>query len=43
MVCVPLEELWMISDRIVDFRFFVKFHMSGLAKIIKFFNYHGAC
>ena len=31
MVCVTLEGLWIISDRIVDFRFFVKFHRSGLA------------
>ena len=28
MVSVTLEVLWMISDRIVDFRFFVKFHRS---------------
>ena len=27
MVCVTLEGLWMVSDRIVDFRFFVKFHL----------------
>ena len=25
MVSITLEGLWMISDRIVDFRFFVKF------------------
>ena len=31
MVRVTLEGLWIISDRIVDFRFFVKFHRSGLA------------
>ena len=29
MVCVTLEGLWMVSNRIVDFRFFVKFHRSG--------------
>ena len=33
MVRVSLGELWMVSDRIVDFHFFVKFHRSGLAKI----------
>ena len=26
----------MVSDRIVDFQFFVKFHMSGLAIIFSF-------
>ena len=31
MVCVTLVELWIISDRIVDFQFFVKFRISGLA------------
>ena len=36
MVSVTLEVLWMISDRIVDFRFFVKFHRSGPAKIFNF-------
>ena len=33
MVSVTLEELWMVSDRIVDFQFFFKFHRSGPAKI----------
>ena len=33
MVCVTVEGLWMVSDRIDDFRFFVKFHRSGPAKI----------
>ena len=28
IVSVTLEVLWMISDRIVDFQFFVKFHRS---------------
>ena len=28
MVSVTLEGLWMVSDRIVDFRFFVNFHRS---------------
>ena len=36
MVCVTVEGLWMVSDRIVDFRFFVKFHKSGPAKIFIF-------
>ena len=31
-----LEGLWMVSDRIVDFQFFVKFHRSGPAKIFSF-------
>ena len=34
MVRVSLEELWMVSDRIVDFHFFVKFH---------FLNSHATC
>ena len=38
MVSVTLEVLWMISDRIVDFRFFVKFHRSWPAKIFKFWT-----
>ena len=29
MVSIPLEGLWMVSDRIVDFQFFMKFHRSG--------------
>ena len=33
MVCVTVEGLWMVSVRIVDFRFFVKFHSSGPAII----------
>ena len=36
MVSITLEGLWMVSDRIVDFRFFVKFHRSGPAKIFSF-------
>ena len=36
MVSVTLEGLWMVSDKIVDFRFFVKFHMSGPAIIFSF-------
>ena len=36
MVSVTLEVLWMISDRIVDFRFFVNFHRSGPGKIFGF-------
>ena len=38
MVCVNLEWLWMVSDRINDFRFFVKFHKSGLAIIFSFWS-----
>ena len=33
MVSVTLEGLWMVSDRISDFQFFVKFHLSGPAII----------
>ena len=36
MVSITLKGLWMVSDRIVDFRFFVKFHMSGSAIIFSF-------
>ena len=38
MVIITLEGLWMVSDRIVDFRFFVKFHRSGHAKIFSFWT-----
>ena len=33
----------MVSERIVDFHFFVKFHMSGPAIILKFLNSHTTC
>ena len=36
IVSITLEGLWMVSDRIVDFQFFVKFHRSGPAKIFSF-------
>ena len=36
MVSITLEGLWMVSDRIVDFQFFLKFHRSGPAKIFSF-------
>ena len=36
MVSITLEGLWMFSDRIVDFRFFFKFHRSGPAIIFSF-------
>ena len=38
MVSITLEGLWMVSDRIVDFRFFAKFHRSGHAKICSFWT-----
>ena len=38
MVSITLEGLWMVSDRIVDFQFFVKFHRSGPAKIFSFWT-----
>ena len=43
MVSITLEGLWMVSDRIVNFRLFVKFHRSGPAIIFSFLNYLGAC
>ena len=36
MVSIILEELWMFYGRVVDFQFFVKFHMSGPAIIFSF-------
>ena len=36
MVSVTLEGLWMVSDRIADFQFFVKFHKSGPVIIFSF-------
>ena len=38
MLSVTLEVLWMISDRIVDFRFFVNFQRSGPGKIFSFWT-----
>ena len=38
MVRVTLEGLWIISDRIVKSRFFVKFHKSGPAIILSFWT-----
>ena len=38
MMSVTLERLWLVSDRIVDFRFFVKFHRSGPAIIFNFWT-----
>ena len=36
IVSITLEGLWMVSDRIVNFQFFVKFHRSGPAIIFSF-------
>ena len=37
MVSITLEGLWMVSDKIVDFRFFVKFFTGpDLKKIFSF-------
>ena len=36
MVSVTLEGLCMVSDKILDFRYFVKFHRSGPAIISSF-------
>ena len=38
MVSVTLDKLWLVSDRIVNFRFFVKFHRSGPAIIFSFWT-----
>ena len=38
MVCVTVEGLWMVSVRIVDFRFFVKFHIAGPELIFSFWT-----
>ena len=38
MVNITLEELWMVSDRIVNFGFFVKFHRCGPAVIFSFWT-----
>ena len=35
-VSFTLEGLWMFSDRIVDFQFCIKFHMSGPETIFNF-------
>ena len=35
MMSVTLERLWLVSDRIVDIRFFVKFHRFGPATIFE--------
>ena len=43
MVSITLEGLWMVSDRIVDFQFFIKFHRSRTCNNFQFLNYHGAC
>ena len=36
MVSITLEKVWMVSDKIVDFRFFIKFHISGPEIIFSF-------
>ena len=36
MVNITLEGLWMFSDRIVDFQFFIKFYRSRPAIIFSF-------
>ena len=35
-VSFTMERLWMVSDKIFDFQFFIKFHMSGHAIIFSF-------
>ena len=36
MVSITLEGLLMVSDKIFDFEFFIKFHRSGPAIILSF-------
>ena len=36
MVSITLDGLWMVTDRIDDFQFFVTFHRSGPEKIFSF-------
>ena len=43
MVCVTLEGLWMVSDRFIDFQFFVKFHRSVTCNNFQFLNSHRTC
>ena len=43
MLSITLERLWMVSDRIVNFRVFVKFDKSGPAIIFSFLSYHARC
>ena len=38
MVSITLEGLWIVSDRIVDFQFFVKFYLSGPKIIFSFWT-----
>ena len=38
MVSITLERLWMFSDRMFNFQFFVKFHRSGPATIFSFWT-----
>ena len=38
MVSITLERLWMFSDRIVDFQFFVNFHRSGHGILFSLFT-----
>ena len=38
MVSITLEGLWMFSDRMFHFQFFVKFHRSGPATIFSFWT-----
>ena len=38
MVSITLKKIWMIPNKIVDFRFFVKLHRSGPAIIFSFWT-----
>ena len=38
MITITLEGLWMLSDRNIDFQFFLKFHRSGPAIILSFWT-----
>ena len=36
IVSITLEKLWLVSVKIFDFQFFIKFHMSGPPIIFRF-------
>ena len=43
MVSITLEKLWMVSDKIVDFRFFRQISHVRTCNNFQFLNYNGAC
>ena len=43
MVSISLEKLWMIPDKIVDFRFCRQISQVQTCNNFQFLNYHVAC